>query len=125
MCGCGSESGSVFKNGGDKEKPSTAEQLSESEIRAYLEPFPRIANPDEGIRAVMSVIDRRCLAAAVACRDRYLASGEVARGAIQEAATWIFTQAKTGWAGKWPTRATPPRKESRTAQLERILKEEA
>ena len=71
----------------------------------WLAPWPRCANPDEAAQAWISVVaTAEDEDNAFAARDRYLQSDEVARGAIQEPAKFLFAQARCNWNGKWPLR---------------------
>ena len=67
----------------------------------------RKANPDRACQAWISVISEKTVDAAFACRDRYNASDEIARGVCMEAKKFIETQAASDWNGQWPT-ARPP-----------------
>ena len=71
-------------------------------LQEWLDGYPRVSEPISAIQALVSVLTSENESAAFACRDRYLASAEVARGAISDACRFIFEQAKCNWSGKWP-----------------------
>jgi len=71
-------------------------------FRKFLEPWPRCADQDGAARAWISVDGDQHEVDAFACRDRYLASDDVARGVVQEPKNFIFEQGRNGWSGRWP-----------------------
>lgn len=75
----------------------------------FIEPWPRVAKPDQAARMWISVIDTPAdEAAAFAARDRYLASDEVSRGIVGDPARWLQDQKSANWGGKWPTAIARP-----------------
>lgn len=70
----------------------------------FIEPWPRVANPDHAARAWLSCVDTPTdEGLAFAARDRYLASDEVSRGVVTDPAKWLMDQKSAKWGGKWPT----------------------
>ncbi len=62
----------------------------------------RKAQPDQACRVWLSRINTpEDEAAAFACRDRYNASDEVARGITKEAHNFLTEQSDNRWAGQW------------------------
>jgi hypothetical protein len=70
----------------------------------WIEPWPRVGDPDSALRNYLSRVTPETESAAFACRDRYLSSDEVGRGVVIEPWKFIRTQADCGWTGKWPTK---------------------
>ena len=69
----------------------------------FIEPWPRVANPDHAARAWLSCVDTPGdESLAFAARDRYLASDEVSRGVTMDPARWLMDQKSAKWVGKWP-----------------------
>jgi hypothetical protein len=79
----------------------------------------RKSDPDGACRAWISVITAETVAAAFACRDRYAASDEVARGILMEAKKFIDVQARNKWRGVWPPAGTQKRPESASERKRR------
>lgn len=113
---------SVRSKNRDRERTDT-EQRSDvtsttipDRFAEFIEPWPRVAKPDQAARMWISVIDTPAdEAAAFAARDRYLASEEVSRGIVGDPARWLQDQKSAKWAGKWPGKngngSTPYRKD--------------
>lgn len=74
----------------------------------WISVYPRKADKDAAARAWISVVTSNDEAAAFACRDRYLASDEVSRGVVMEAANFIFQQGRNKWEGDWPKARDSP-----------------
>lgn len=75
-------------------------------LSAFLAPWPRVSKPDQAATAWLSYIEGpEEEAAAFAARDRYLASHEVATGAVMEPSKWLIEQKSANWCGKWPIAA--------------------
>ena len=53
--------------------------------------------------------------AVMACAERYLASGDVSRGAVMNLYNWLEQQHRDGWAGEWPP---PPMSKEQRKQAE-------
>lgn len=83
--------------------------------------WPRQTGKDAAARAWCSYVSTDNEGAAFACLDRYLASGDVARGAVPNLGPspgkpgWLADQARDGWAANWPA-AKPVSREERIAQ---------
>ncbi len=112
-------------------------EISGASFKAWINPWPRISDFDSAARAWISVIkDPDSEAAAFSARDRYLASDEVARGVVAAPHKWLFEQARSGWAGKWPaarkgiispaapTRINEKPREFSEAEIDRMLHDE-
>lgn len=94
---------------------------SVARFREFLEPWPRVANPDHAARCWISVVDSaESEAAAFAARDRYLASDEVSRGVITDPTRWLGDQKSAGWAGKWPA-AVARMANGKASTVDRVL----
>src|SRR5579871_754060 len=68
--------------------------------------YPRKQRKDAAGMAWVSVVTVENEEAVFGCLQRYLASGEVARGAIANADKWLFEQSKDRWEGDWPRAMT-------------------
>jgi len=77
-----------------------------------------VSDLDGAARAWVSVDGEAAGQAPFDCRDRYLASKDVADGTILEAAKFIFQQARNKWRGTWP-----PPKRAPESKAERHAKE--
>ena len=133
-----SESGSGFScfsgnaRAGEIPIPSkSVAPVSPDRFREWLQPWPRVADADSACRAWLSVVNSPAdESAAFAARDRYLASDEVSRGVIQAPERWLFVQARSGWAGKWPGKARDPDElageeaRERNRKIEAMIEEE-
>jgi hypothetical protein len=81
-------------------------------FRKWLEPWPRVSNPEGAARAwILAVNSPDDEAAAFAARDRYLASEEVARKIFMDPVRWLYEQSRSGWSGKWPRSGEEPSKD--------------
>jgi hypothetical protein len=58
------------------------------------------------------------------CTERYLQSGEVARGAIMNRDKWIRENAKDHWSGKWPPASKPVKSSERDTLVEDLKRME-
>ena len=90
----------------DKHKGADAPTVRATRDRfsEFIEPWPRVANPDHAARCWLSCIDTPAdEGLAFAARDRYLSSDEVSRGVVMDPAKFLMEQKNAKWAGKWPT----------------------
>lgn len=86
-----------------RQMPSRADnERVAGEFFRWIEPWERVADMDSACRMWTSTVTPDTLEAAFACRDRYLVSDEVARGAWTEPWKFIRDQSRNGWSGKWP-----------------------
>lgn len=76
-----------------------------SRFDEWIAPWSRCADLRSASQNWLSRVTAETIDDAFACRDRYLASEEVARGVIMEPWKFIRTQADCGWSGKWPAAA--------------------
>lgn len=119
-----SDSVSGFVSSFSEKQPARAEPETIADgFDEWLRPWPRVSSPDTAARAWISVVTAADVDAVFACRDRYLASDEVARGAIMDVAKWLFAQASAKWQGRWPVAIKQPSKESKAALDERLWSE--
>ena len=90
--------------------------------------YPRTVGKDSACRdrlSVALVVDEPAI---FACLENYLASGDVARGAVMNAGStprgvgWIMMCAKERWACRWPT-VHIVKKESKSAGVDRAIRE--
>lgn len=89
----------------------------------FWELYPRKQHKDAACMEWCSVVVVDSEAAVFACLSRYLASDEVARGAVANPEKWLMEQHRDGWAGDWPkVRAVPT---ARKSNAERMLDEAA
>jgi hypothetical protein len=86
---------------------SVSESVKTKEIpnrfNEWIAPWSRNGDPDMAARLWISLVYPEHQDAAFACRDRYLASDEVARGIVMDPHNFISKQAHSGWSGKWPS----------------------
>jgi len=79
--------------------------MKPNRFQEWIAPWTRVGDLDSALRNYIARIETpEEEAAAFACRDRYLASDEVSRGAIMEPWKFIMQQANCKWAGKWPAK---------------------
>ncbi len=64
--------------------------------------YPRKQHRDAACMEWLSVVTVESEPQVFGCLSRYLASDEVARGAVQNPEKWLYEQHRDGWAGDWP-----------------------
>ena len=86
--------------------------------------YPKPTWRDSAARDWCSVVTVESEPAVFACFENYLASAEVAHGAVMNAGSnehtvgWIMKCHRDGWASRWPVAREPERKLSVTEQAE-------
>ena len=72
--------------------------------------YPRRQHQQKAAEAFVKLVDEDSEEACFECLKRYLASSDVANGAIQNPERWLAEQAADSWRGTWPAapqRASP------------------
>lgn len=70
--------------------------------------WPLKVEKDAAAQAWLSVVPRSQEERVLACVRRYLASGQVERGAVQKLAGWLWKQGRDNWEAAWPLPPRPP-----------------
>ncbi len=83
--------------------------------------YPRKQHRDAACMEWLSVVTVESEPQVFDCLGRYLASDEVARGAVQNPEKWLMEQHRDGWAGDWPKFA-PRVQESRETPLQSAIR---
>lgn len=96
----------------------------QSRFREFCDRYPKRADLDSMARDWISCDCDQHADEVFACLDRYLASAEVAGGAVQNAGSnertigWIVRCYRDGWQNRWPpAQVAPPRRLSLAQQM--------
>jgi hypothetical protein len=89
--------------------------------------WPRKTGRDSAARDWLSVVTAENEAAAMACADRYLSSGEVSEGKVRnlgsttERTGWLIDCARDNWECDWPPAQRGDRNQARRSEVARGL----
>lgn len=73
-----------------------------SRFNEWIKPWPRVPNEEHAIQAFVFCWTAEEDDAIFACTERYLASAEVADGALTNPEKFLNEQKRNQWRGKWP-----------------------